>query len=290
MSVEEPVMLNGHLDRPVTLENRGDGPVVVKRYPNGGAAAIHTIMTALWSSPLGEARRPPGVPQPLALEGDRVVMEHVSGHELGTRNEGWDGSHIAELIALVADFNLCGVTVDRQRGATALVRSLRRKHHELTDQGASVELLSEYHKALDALRSTLPGLEPMVLSHGDCSPRNVIVSGCGLRLIDFDRLQMAGPARDVAYLGAWVWASGLLNEGRPSWELGDELLDRYNRQLMLRRDGSASMLIDAVAGTTPFHRSASLLRIAHGWSAMAARPDLAIEVCVEARRLVSVQR
>jgi len=284
MNVGDPMMLNTHLDRPVTLETRGARTVVVKRYNNGGAAAVHAVMVALWTSPLGGDRVPPAVPEPLALDGDCVVMEHVNGRELGTRRDGWSGDHLPELVTLVADFNLCGVSVDRRRSGAALVRSLARKHTELATGHAPSALVVEFDAALRAIERAAPSDEQLVLSHGDCSPRNVLVSDAGLRLIDFDRLAMSGPGRDVAYLGAWVWASLLLNEGRVSWQLADELVDRYCDEVRGRHAGVSSTIIDTVRRTTAFHRAAALLRIAHGWSAMAARPDLAVEVCVEAQR------
>ena len=69
-----------------------------------------------------------------------------------------------------------------------------------------------------------------MVSHGDFSPRNVLIGDGGLVLIDFDRLQMAGAGRDVQHLAAWAWVTEV-TAGRvdpvAGWALGDRFEIAY---------------------------------------------------------------
>lgn len=161
------------------------------------------------------------------------------------------------------------MTCPRRRSASRILRSLERKVPELHDS-----LRVPFAQVVAGLGRRVPSGERLVISHGDFSPRNVLVTRSTLVLIDFDRLQMAGPARDVEYLGAWAWATTCLNGGQPDWELGDRFAAEY--ELVA---GAASL------EHRSFHRAAALLRIAHGWSALRTRPDVAYAVVAEAARV-----
>jgi aminoglycoside phosphotransferase (APT) family kinase protein len=69
----------------------------------------------------------------------------------------------------------------------------------------------------------------LVPAHGDFSPRNILVGGGRLALIDWDRFQAADRARDVAYFGTSTWVHGLRRRERPSWSSLEWAVDEYER-------------------------------------------------------------
>ncbi len=221
-------MLSGsHLDRPVRLDVRDGREVVIKTYCRGGSAAVHADMLALWRSPFGSRRRPPGLPEPLAVDPSRseVVMTWVPGTPLATRGHLGDSLlRLPEVAVLLADLHSCGATVSRVRSARRIVASSRRKTADLRAAG-SVETAAE--RVVDLLTLCCPCEETLVPAHGDFSPRNVLGDHTGVVLIDLDRMQMADPAHDLAYWGAWTWATQAMTDRRPSWAVLDELVSRY---------------------------------------------------------------
>lgn len=258
----------GHADRPVTLDLTCDRPVAVKTYPAGRGEQVFTAMRALWASPFGASAAGPRMPEPLGF--DEVTgalrMSFVEGVPLGTRGDaGATPTVLDELAELLASLHGSGVTCPRRRSADRVVRSLARKVPELDEP-----LREPFERVVAELGRRVPPRARLVIAHGDFSPRNVLVTRPSLVLIDFDRLQMASPARDVEYLGAWAWATACSNGARPDWELGDRFAAVYERL-------TGDALVDR-----SFHRAAGLLRIAHGWSALRARPDIARAVIAEA--------
>ena len=262
-----------HADRPVRLVAAGDETMVVKRYVAGGAAAIYTEMCDLWASPFGERRRPPGMPAPLGLDPvqQEIQMQWLDGDPIGTRGGlGRSVELLPEVARLLADLHGSGVTVPRRRDAAALIRSGRRKVEEL---GSSAGVLRLGRLVIDALDGARPQAGPLVVSHGDFSPRNVLLTASGLALIDFDRLQMSAPERDISYWGAWTWVTLLISGERPDWRVADDLAAHYRRLRTGLADDSSSWA---------FYRAVALLRIAHGWSALQSAPEICAEVLAEA--------
>lgn len=272
-----------HADRPVTLAERDGRAVVVKRYLRTDAGAVHDAMRALWASPFGAACAiaAPAMPEPLALEhGDTIVMAVVAGHPVGARG-ALGGSLLlaAPCARLLAQLHDSGVRVPRRRHAAALLRSLHRKAERLDAGGWS--LATSWCDALDELARVAPSDEELVVSHGDFSPRNVLVDEHGaVSLIDFDRMQMASRSRDVEYWRAWCWATQLLAGEPPDWAITTPFVEAY-------RSASAASSADALAAGARFHRGAALLRIAEGWSALRAHPAVAGQVIDEARRTIA---
>lgn len=261
--------LASHADRPVEMVVWDGRPAAVKHYRNGGAARTAEAMEVLWRSPFGEGRRPPGLPEVLTREGESVVMERIPGPALGRRGELGDTDRRGhDAAALLADLHGSGVEATRRRPAQRILRSLERKLGSI-ERERERRLFEAVLAALDV--AALEG--ELVVSHGDFSPRNVLDSRSGLRLIDFDRCQMAPRQRDVAYWGAWAWATGVLAGGCPSWHVGDRFEAAYDR-LAGRREPSV--------GHRAAHRAAALLRISHGWSALRERPEIAETVLAEA--------
>ena len=266
--------LTGHADRPVSLVEWHGRPAAVKHYRDGGAENVARTLDALWRSSFGRTRRPPGLPALLALDGRRVVMERVAGAPAGRRGAlGGTARATEAAAALLADLHCCGVEVERRREGSRIVGSLERKLGEL--QGRTLRRL--FADALDALDGrALEG--ELVVSHGDFSPRNVLLTSEGPRLIDFDRCQMAPRERDVTYWGAWAWATLALGGTTPSWLIGDRFELAY---------ASCAGRPNRGGEARAAHRAAALLRIAHGWSALRERTDVAALVVREARTVLA---
>ncbi len=274
-----------HADRPVHIETRGAEKVVVKRYVAGGAEAVFARMSALWSSPFGADRRPPGLPRPIGINADHqeVEMQFLPGDPIGSRGDLGLSVHVLpEVARLLADLHGSGVQVDRRRSPAALLRSSRRKVDELGRTGVENSgrrvVADLAGQVVDRLAQSIPVSPELVLSHGDFSPRNVLLTPDGLALIDFDRLQMAAPERDISYWGAWTWVTMLTTGAQPSWQVADDLALAYNTFRLASADAEQS--------SPAFYRAVALLRIAHGWSALQAAPQTAALALREALRLL----
>ena len=268
----------GHADRPVALEHDAEGgTVVVKRYPHDAAGEIFDGMSALWSSPFGRTRGVPGMPQPLSLRSAEgaIVMSFIEGPAVGSRGDlGTTVVHLDAAARLLADLHRSGVVVSRVRTGRALLRSITRKRDEL----APSPLRDKFDLAITiaGARPKVDAQQTLVVSHGDFSPRNIIVSTDGLRLIDFDRLQMAVPSRDVEYFGAWTWVTDLMAATGEGWAFADAFESAYCRHA----PGSDAQ----IATDRSFYRAVALLRIAHGWTALRDLPGVAGLVADEAIR------
>ncbi len=279
----------GHQDRPVVVVTRTSGEqVVLKRYLAADGSAIHELMTELWASPFGADRAPlPGLPEPLGFDAPRgeLTMSLVPGEPMGARGDlGLTLQRAEEAAALLADLHASSVVVPRLRRRSGLLKSAARKAAERADTPQGPLFLA----AVDAVRSAwgepsgvaIGVAEPLVVCHGDFSPRNLLCAPGGLVLIDFDRLQMSHPLRDVAYWSAWTWATVTLS-GRPAtddaWGLSGEFQAAYAAR--------SGLDLDRLAGELSVHRALALIRIAHGWSSLRTDPDAVQRVLAEATRL-----
>lgn len=255
LDIEPGTGLNaGHDDRIVHRVRIGTVEVIRKRYAIADAAQVHASMVALWASPFGATRTTPGMPEPLGLsdDGTTIDMELLDGPMLGTRGDtGLLPELVDEVALLLADLHRSGVVVPQLRSAPRLVASLERKFR------------GDRHPVLDALAAAVPDHEQLAVAHGDCSPRNVVVTARGPVLIDFDRLQMAGAGRDVQYMAAWAWVTDVL-AGRTSVSAGWDLGDRFEAAYAAHRPEARAEL-DA---TRRFHRASGLVRIAMSWSSL----------------------
>lgn len=302
------MLVGKHLDRPVRIEVRDGREVVVKTYRLGGSRDVYDQMMALWRSPFGRGRRPPGLPEPLSvgLETGELVMALAPGRPLGERGDLGDSvRRLPEVAALLADLHSSGVTVSRVRSGDRVLASCRRKAADLSAAcsatregsaaaGSAVGLGSARvgpwaHPARAAVAAAAydvvglldrcrPQQEDLVPSHGDFSARNILGDDSGVVLVDLDRMQMADPAHDIAYWGAWIWATDAMSGHTPTWEVPADLVSHYTRHLGDRPCVSA--------GNLAFHQAAGLLRIVHGWSALQEQPGVQRLLLDEAARLV----
>ncbi|GAA2738757.1 hypothetical protein GCM10009867_31540 [Pedococcus aerophilus] len=273
-------VVTGHTDRPVRIEERpGAAPVVLKEYRAGAGSEVHEVMEQLWASPFGAGRSPrPGMPRPLAFSAQRhtLTMEFLPGEPVATRGDLGSSLVVADEAArLLADLHASAVGVERARPLHRLVRSAARKARDRKDDPTAAEFTATL-VALDEAMGRQPDEGRAVLTHGDFSPRNVLRTPTGLALIDFDRLQLAAPARDVAYWGSWLWTTNVL-AGRPvdeSWALSEPFTAAYGRYA----PGAVPE-----ARVLAFHRALALVRIAHGWSALASDSGAVRTILAEAR-------
>lgn len=245
--------VTGRPDREALALSRGGARAIGKLFPRGGGEQAFRNMTAVWESSFGSRRRPSGLPRPLEYlpEAGVLVMERLEGRplaEIGIADTGL----LERSMRLLAELHDSDARPERNRGPRAILRSLERKAARVAELAPG--LAGPVRKVVEALASRVPPRAPLVPSHGDFSPRNVLVAPGRFALIDWDRFQWAEPARDVAYAGVWCWARALRDGKERDWSVLDAVAESYDRA----RPGASS------AASLSFHAAAGLVRIAHG--------------------------
>jgi aminoglycoside phosphotransferase (APT) family kinase protein len=234
----------------VRARTRHGTQVVAKLCPHHGEQAFKN-MRALWASSFGALRKPPGLPQPLDYIPDPgiLISENVEGSPLART------PHISEkdartTIELLAALHDCDARPQSRRTSRGIVRSARRKADRIA------QLAPQYAEAArslaDAIAAQRVSDTELVPSHGDFSPRNVLVSSDRFVLIDWDRLQLADPARDVVYFGISTWLPRLRRGRLPNRDLLEEAIQGY----------TAFRPSAKLKSQLHFHIAAGLLRIA----------------------------
>jgi hypothetical protein len=245
-------------------------PVVAKIYSDDGGEACFSNMRALWSSSFGERRDPPGLPRPIEyLREHRVlVLERVAGRALAEMGEPDTGA-VQDAVRLAAALHGSDARPTRRRSTRGILRSLRRKAERISRLDSALGATVE--RVVAALEESRRKERELVPGHGDFSPRNVLVGPDGSVLIDWDRFQLADPARDVAYFGTWCWVDRLRRGEVPSWSVLENAAAAYEA---LRPQA-------AIAEKLEFHVAAGLVRIAEGlvtlWPADAHLAPLLLE-------------
>jgi aminoglycoside phosphotransferase (APT) family kinase protein len=226
-------------------------PVVGKVYPAGGGEEAFGNMQEVWRSSFGERRRPPGLPRPVEYLPDlrMLVMERLEGRPLVELGAGLGVADDA--IRLLASLHDCDARPTRRRSAERIVRSIRRKGERVAR--LAPRYADHFCAVTEALEEHRPSDGELAPSHGDFGPRNLLLIGDRLVLLDWDRLQLADPARDLASWGTAHWVRALRERRTPGWSA----LDR-----------AAAVYGSARGGTPPAHRlrfhvAASLMRVAH---------------------------
>jgi aminoglycoside phosphotransferase (APT) family kinase protein len=231
---------------------RPDGlRVAAKLYSHGDGRNAHANMVTAWRSSFGEPRRPPGLPQPLRYDADLSVllMEWIDGRpwlELGP----WDERRLEEAVFLLASLHDSDAAPARKRSSRRIVASVRRKAAAAAT--LAPDLAPQFLEAVEALAARCRPDADLVPSHGDFSPRNVLVAKDRAVLIDWDRFQRADPARDVASLGAWFWLACLRDGRAPNWAFLEQATTLYEQ---LRPGPALRERLD-------FHTGAALVRLA----------------------------
>jgi aminoglycoside phosphotransferase (APT) family kinase protein len=209
-------------------------------------------MVEVWRSSFGERRRPPGLPRPVdyLVEQGILIMERVEGFPLVER-QPMEQSALDDAVHLLTSLHDSNATSRQIRSSRRIVRSIRRKAERVSTVAPKFQgAFAAAAEALDAGR--VEDLE-LVPSHGDFSPRNLVLGSNRLVLIDWDRFQAADPARDLAYLGTWCWAWKVRQREPPHWLVLDRAVALYDS---LRPQA-------AVRQRLRFHIAAGLIRIAH---------------------------
>ena len=234
----------------VGLRTASGRPAVGKLYPAGGGGDAFRNMVALWESSFGERRDRPGLARPIEFveEVEVLVMEHLGGRPLVELDYLASDAfrHSVELLASLHGSD--AVLASLPRSAPRIVKSLRRKQVRIAE--LAPEYAARYRAAVDAVEEAQPGDRELVCSHGDFSPRNVLAGRRRYALIDWDRLRLADPARDIAHYGAWCWLRALHHRGTGDWSP----LERFAAHYACLRPCALGERLD-------FHLAAALLRM-----------------------------
>jgi hypothetical protein len=231
----------------LALKTSRGAQVVAKHVPNEGAEKLFRNMRAVWFSSFGADRIPPGLPEPVDCipELGAVIMERVAGRTLA--ETGAPERFLEPAIELMAELHGSNAVAEKERGSRGIVRSVKRKADVITSRlPEHAELIQ---RAVQAIESHRPKDSELVPSHGDCSPRNVLV-GERMVLIDWERFQMSDPARDVAYFATWSWPEQLKRGRLPDTGLLKRAVRIYERA----RSGVS------LRKQIPFHAAAGLIR------------------------------
>ena len=205
----------------VRARTRHGTQVVAKLCRHHGEQAFKN-MRALWASSFGASRHPPGLPEPLDYIPDPgiLISEYVDGAPLA-KAEHISQKDARTTIELLAALHNCDAPPPSRRTSRSIVRSARRKADRIA------QLAPQYAEAARSLADTIEGQRvrdtELVPSHGDFSPRNVLVAPDRFVLIDWDRFQFADPARDVVYFGISTWLPRLRRGRLPNRDLLDQV-------------------------------------------------------------------
>jgi len=226
--------------------------LLAKVYPDERGETTFTNMTLLWESSFGGRRTPPGLPRPLRYLHDSnvLVMERLEGRTLLEVGDLSD-EHLDAAARLLADLHEAGVYPKRNRSSHKLLLSAWRKVDRVAE--LAPRFAADLRRVVEALDAAPRPDAELVACHGEFSPRNLLVGEGRHALLDWDRLQRADPARDVAYFGTWCWVHSL-RQRTDDWSV----LDRFTAAYLRHRPH---------ADPTPrlaFHVAVGLLRIAQG--------------------------
>jgi Ser/Thr protein kinase RdoA (MazF antagonist) len=261
-AVEEETFMVGRPDRlTLGLRTRAGAALIAKVYPDDSGQRTFANMERLWNSSFGARRQPPGMAQPLEylpelrvslverLEG-KPMAEMVGRTVPGEPRFGRDGSpYLQAAIRLLADLHECGVQPEVRRSWRGIMRSLARKVQRIGE--LAPQHLPAVEKVMELLANRRIKDSELVCAHGDFSPRNVLIGKDRLALIDWERLQQADPARDLAYFATWGWRERVQRGRMPDRALLRELTSAYQAC----RPGSR------LAKQLPFHIAAGLVRM-----------------------------
>jgi Phosphotransferase enzyme family len=255
----------------LSLLNCAGEPVIGKLYSSNRGKIAFGNMLELWNSTFG---RRGTMPRPIEYLDDPgvLIMEYLPGRpliELGKM----EPEILKNAMALLADLHASDAKPVQKRAVREIVRSLKRKGRNL--RNSAPEFSDMFDEIVELLERFTHRDFSLVPGHGDFSPRNILVDGNHLALIDWDRFQWADPARDVVYIGVWCW-TWLLREGQdPEWSVMNQTADMYDQ---LRPEA-------LIRERLPFHIVAGLLRIAHSlvefWP---ADRHLVPQILIEARK------
>lgn len=201
---------------------------VAKWYPQGGSTQAFENAMAVWDSSFGRHRSRLVVPEPLAHHAEHgiLVFARHPGVPLDSQpRPSGDRPALEQAIFLLAELHESDAQPLTRRSARGIIRSLERRADWMRDHAPELE--DRFHAVIALMERQRKKGGDLVPSHGDFSPRNLLVSETGLVVIDWDRFQWAEPARDVVYLGTSDWLDSLRRGRRPNRARLKRLVEAY---------------------------------------------------------------
>lgn len=200
--------------------------VVTKLLPADRAEQTYQNMLNAWNSSFGHSKTAPGLPRPIEFvpEISGIIMDHIPGAPLASADK-LSLAQINASMELLAHLHGSNAQPVQRRTFRNILRSAGRKQALIAHaKPACAESAARAAAMLEAAGAADTELVP---SHGDFSPRNILMASRGLILVDWDRFQWADPARDLATFGAWSWGNELRCGRNPSWNTLHLAKDAY---------------------------------------------------------------
>ncbi|UKA72946.1 aminoglycoside phosphotransferase family protein [Arthrobacter sp. FW306-06-A] len=163
----------------------------------GREIAAHGSFTGIWAS---KDRAPSLVTASRGL--NLLVTEYLDGSPVEGRAAEYDADTYLQAGQLLRAFHAQAVRVDPQYedAATAKAMAWLDKPQQMDKAAAE--------KARNILASYRPEPVRAVPTHGDWQPRNWLMNGTELRIIDFGRFEFRPALSDFCRLAAQQWRSG----------------------------------------------------------------------------------
>ena len=164
-----------------------------------------------------------------------IILDYISGKSLDSLNKSITPQiivKVARLAASLHNLNIKSINTlhINQEGYLYYIKELKEykeQFREFTNNSLFFELLDITYSKLEALLSLEKDRAyPLSLIHSDIQEQNLIKNGNKLYLIDWEGLNIADPAWEVAYI--------FCDFGRPFKESEKELF--YKEYLKLRKD------------------------------------------------------
>ncbi len=215
----------------------GRRAVIGKAYRRGGAAAAYAVQRSLWAAGFDDARL--AVPEPLAYvpEAEMVVMSWSPGRLMqGDLLRSIAGERAAEVTSRLAARWLLKLHAAQVAGWPALspddsaARLATLAIEVARAEPRVARRVTEVSRALE--RELLgPTQGQAVPTHGDFDPKNILVAGERLTVVDLDRAALAHPSRDLGHFLGQSMVTAAVRTGRftgaRSW--CDTFIDEYLR-------------------------------------------------------------
>jgi len=178
---------------------------------------------------LAGADQPVGSPRPLSwwMERDLLLLEAMPGVRWSELPVNELPDAVGRLGAAIATLHAAGPT-DRAAGLRRFTRlALPRVLHSAELVGrARPDVAVRARQLAIRLADTMPAAEGPVLLHGDCHPKNALITADRIGLIDLDQAGTGAAANDIGSLLARLHQDELLG-GPAAADLGAAFLDGY---------------------------------------------------------------
>ena len=186
---------------------------IAKLYPKNNGQAAFENMQRLWCSDFGAQRKPPRMPKPIEYmpEASILITQRVDGQPL-VEFPAIGTDVLRGSIALLVDLHRSDVQPMTRRTAKKLVRSVQRKAARIAE--VAPRYTPAISEVLQALERTKVGDTQLVPSHGDFSPRNILVGSSRLPL---SSVEAPLPAMGRSCQGCRLFGRVVLGGLRSTW-------------------------------------------------------------------------